>query len=96
MNRELRRLQEKEEKRSKQSRQQRAQQRMQRKERVSPRQFFREVRQELRRVAWPSRQELTTFTLVTVITTTVLTGIIFGMDFLFKESVLWVLELGLD
>ena len=90
MNRELRRLSEKEEKRQ---RAQRAAGRATRpkKERVSLAQFVREVRQELRRVAWPSRQELWTFTVVTVITTVALTGIIFGMDAAFKEGVLFVL-----
>ncbi len=84
MNRELRRLQEREEKRQRKA----GVQRRPRKERVGFVQFFREVRQELRRVAWPSRQELTTFTLVTVITSAALTAITFGMDFLFKKGVL--------
>ena len=90
MNRELRRLQEKEEKRQKDQRAKGLAQRP-RRERTSLRQFLREVRQELRRVAWPSRQELMTFTAVTVITSTVLTGLTFGMDFLFKKGVLLVL-----
>ncbi len=87
MNRELRRLQEREEKRQQKQRAKGVQRRP-RRERVGFVQFFREVRQELRRVAWPSRQELVTFTIVTVITTAALTGIIFGMDFLFKKGVL--------
>ena len=90
MNRELRRLQEKEEKRQKDQRAKGMVARP-RRERTSLRQFLREVRQELRRVSWPSRQELMTFTAVTVITTTILTGVIFGMDFLFKKGVLLVL-----
>ena len=89
MNRELRRLQEKEEKRAK-DRRAKGQQRP-RRQRVGWRQFFREVRQELRRVSWPSRDELVTFTAVVVITTTVLTGIVFVMDFVFKQAVLLVL-----
>ena len=87
MNRELRRLQEKEEKRQKDQRAKGVVQRP-RRERASVLQFIREVRQELRRVAWPSRQELATFTAVTVITTTALAGIIFVMDFFFKKGVL--------
>ncbi len=87
MNRELRRLQEREEKRQQKQRAKGVQRRP-RRERVGFVQFLREVRQELRRVAWPSRQELVTFTIVTVITTAALTGIIFGMDFLFKKGVL--------
>ena len=83
MNRELRRLTQKEERRQKGRPAQRP-----RRERVGLRQFMREVRQELRRVAWPSREELLTFTGVTVVTTSVLTGLVFGMDFLFKKGVL--------
>ena len=90
MNRELRRLSEREEKRQRTQRASRGPQRP-RRERVGFRQFIREVRQELRRVAWPSRHELWTFTVVTVTTTAVLTGIIFGMDFLFKEGVLFMI-----
>ena len=87
MNRELRRLQEKEEKRAKQRRGQPRP----RRERVGFRQFLREVRQELRRVSWPSRQELWTFTVVVLITTTILTAITFGLDIAFKRGVLALL-----
>ena len=92
MNRELRRLQEREEKRQQKQRQKGVPQRRPKRERASFTQFLREVRQELRRVAWPSRQELTTFTIVTVITTGVLTAIIFGMDFAFKKSILETIQ----
>ena len=88
MNRELRRLQEREEKRQQKQRAKGVPQRRPKRDRASFMQFLREVRQELRRVAWPSRQELMTFTLVTVITTGVLTALIFGMDFTFKKAVL--------
>ncbi len=91
MNRELRRLQEREEKRQQKQRARGVQPRRPQRERTNLRQFLREVRQELRRVAWPSRQELLTFTAVTIITTAALTGITFGMDFLFKKGVLIVL-----
>ncbi|MDH3426152.1 MAG: preprotein translocase subunit SecE [Acidimicrobiia bacterium] len=87
MNRELRRLNEKEEKRQRQQRAKGAAQRV-KKERVGIRQFLREVRQELNRVAWPTRQEVMTFTTVTVITTASLTAIVFGMDFVFKQTIL--------
>ena len=87
MNRELRRLNEKEEKRQRQQRAKGGPQRV-KKERVGIRQFLREVRQELQRVAWPTRQEVLTFTTVTVITTTALTLVVFGMDLLFKVTIL--------
>jgi len=89
MNRELRRLQEKEEKRARDRR--RGQQR--RKDRVVFRQFLSEVRTELKRVAWPSRREVTTFTIVTLITAGFVTLYTFGLDFGFKNAVLSLLEL---
>lgn len=91
MNREMRRLQAKEEERAKRRRAEKA--RPPKKERVGFRQYVREVRQELRKVAWPSREELTTYTVVVLITTTILTLIVFGMDFAFKEGFLQLLEL---
>ena len=84
MNREMRRLQKKEEERA----QKRRKAGPRRRERTGLRQFFREVRQELKKVAWPSREETITFTVVVVIVTSVLTVVTFGMDFVFKRAVL--------
>ena len=92
MNRELRRLQAKEEERAKERRAAMAQQRR-KKERVGFRQFVSEVRTELRRVAWPNRREVVTFTLVTLITAGFVTGLTFGFDLAFKQGVLKLLEL---
>ncbi len=89
MNREMRRLQAKEEERAKKRRKE---SRPQKKQRVGFRQFLREVRQELKKVAWPSRQELTTYTVVVFAVTTVLTLYVFGLDWLFSKAVLSVLE----
>ncbi len=88
MNREMRRLQKKEEERA----QKRRQAGPRRRERTSFRQFIREVRQELKKVAWPTREETTTFTVVVIIVTTVLTAVTFGMDFVFKRGVLFILD----
>jgi preprotein translocase subunit SecE len=90
MNRELRRLQEKEEKRT---RDRRRGQQQRRRDRVGIRQFLSEVRTELKRVAWPSRREVTTFTIVTLITAGFVTLFTFGLDFGFKNAVLSLLEL---
>ena len=54
--------------------------------------FLHEVRQELRKVNWPSREQMVIFTIVTLITTTVLTMVIFGLDVAMKEAVLTLLE----
>jgi preprotein translocase subunit SecE len=92
MNRELRRLQEKEDKRARERRDARVQSRR-RKERTGIRQFISEVRTELKRVAWPSRREVTTFTLVTLITSGFVTLYVLVLDIGFKEGILQLLAL---
>ncbi|HEX5949217.1 MAG TPA: preprotein translocase subunit SecE [Actinomycetota bacterium] len=59
-----------------------------RKKRVGPRQFLREVRQELKKVAWPTRRELLAYTLVVLVSVVVLTSYVFGLDFLISKGVL--------
>ena len=56
------------------------------------RDYLHEVRQELRKVTWPTREQLIAFTTVTVITSTVLTAVIFGLDVVAKEAILWLVE----
>ncbi|MGH8937405.1 MAG: preprotein translocase subunit SecE [Acidimicrobiia bacterium] len=91
MNRQIRRLQEREERRLRQ--QARAgPRRPVRRERSSIREFLKEVQVELKRVNWPSRQELITYTVVTLITTTAVTLYVFGLDVTFKEGVLLLLQ----
>ena len=107
MNREMRRLQEREERRKKKQdesggKAQRKAAAMQSKtpattERKSffrrIRDYLHEVRQELRKVTWPTRDQMIAFTTVTVITSVALTGIIFGLDVAAKQFVLWLVEL---
>jgi preprotein translocase subunit SecE len=61
---------------------------VERKKRAGPRQFFREVRQELKKVAWPTRRELVSYTLVVLVSVVVLTSFVFGLDFLISKGVL--------
>ena len=89
MNREMRRLQQKEEERARRRRKAAPQPR--RKERVGVRQFMREVRQELKKVAWPTREQTTTYTVVVLTVTIILTGITFGLDLVFKRGILQLL-----
>jgi len=86
----MRRLQAKEDERAKKKRGERAPQK--KKERVGIKQYFREVRQELRKVAWPSREELTTYSIVVFAVTTVITLFVFGLDWVFSKSILYLLE----
>jgi preprotein translocase subunit SecE len=57
------------------------------KKRTGARQFLKEVRLELKKVDWPTRSELTTYSTVVLVTITVLTGFVFGVDYLFTKFV---------
>jgi preprotein translocase subunit SecE len=69
-------------------RQRRQQQNRSAEERTGLRQFAREVRAELRKVAWPSRAETGNYTAVVIITIVVITAIVAGLDWVFSQSVL--------
>ena len=56
--------------------------------RTSPAQFLKEVRQELRKVNWPSRDEVISYTAVVLVTTAALTAITWGVDWLISNAVL--------
>ena len=57
-------------------------------ERTSPMQFLREVRGELRKVAWPSRAETVNYSIVVLVTVVVLTAMIYGLDWVFSTFIL--------
>ena len=57
-------------------------------ERTSPGQFLREVRGELRKVAWPSRSETINYSIVVLVTIVILGAIIYGLDWLFSTLIL--------
>jgi preprotein translocase subunit SecE len=61
-------------------------------QRVGPVQFFREVRGELRKVAWPTRAEVINYSIVVLVTVVMLTALIFGLDYVFGEGVLRLLK----
>jgi preprotein translocase subunit SecE len=60
------------------------------KKRTPPRQFLREVRGELKKVAWPSRSEVVTYTVVVLFSTVFVTLFVFGLDYGFAKGVLKV------
>jgi preprotein translocase subunit SecE len=60
--------------------------------RTGARQFLKEVRQELAKVDWPTRKELATYTVVVLVTITVLTAYVFGIDTLFSKAIFSILE----
>jgi preprotein translocase subunit SecE len=55
-----------------------------------PGQFLREVRSELRQVAWPNRAEVVNYTTVTLVTLISLMILIFVLNYLFAKGVLWL------
>jgi preprotein translocase subunit SecE len=61
-------------------------------DRVGPVQFLREVRGELRKVAWPTRDDVVKYSIVVLVTVILLTALIFGLDFVFGEGVLKLLK----
>jgi preprotein translocase subunit SecE len=69
-------------------RQRREQSSHQAEERTGVAQFSREVRAELRKVAWPSRAETANYATVVVVTIIAVTSIVSGLDWIFSNSVL--------
>jgi preprotein translocase subunit SecE len=63
-------------------------------ERVTPRQYISEVNSELRRVNWPTRNEVVNYTIVVLVTLAFFTALIAGLDYVFGEAVLQLLRLG--
>jgi preprotein translocase subunit SecE len=59
-------------------------------ERTSAKQFLREVRAELRKVAWPTRGEVINSTIIVLVAVIVMTTLIFGMDFAFAKFVFFL------
>jgi preprotein translocase subunit SecE len=56
--------------------------------RTGARQFLREVRQELNKVDWPTRRELVSYSTVVLVTITVMTSFVFGLDYAFTKLLL--------
>ena len=62
-------------------------QQRQRRQRLKIRQYLGEIRAELRRVVWPTRQEVFTYSVVVIFVVTLLTGIIFVLDLGFAQAI---------
>jgi len=52
--------------------------------------FLREVVAELRKVIWPTRRTLVTYTLVVLVFVSILVALVSGLDVLFAKGVLWL------
>ena len=56
-------------------------------DRTSPAQFTTEVRDELRKVVWPTRKELVTYTTVALVFILIMVGIVTSLDYGFTRLV---------
>lgn len=63
-------------------------------ERTKPAEFIREVRAELKKVSWPSREEVIRLSTIVLVTLVVFTAFIFGIDYLFGEGFRLLLDPG--
>ena len=59
-------------------------------QRRSLRRFLREVVAELRKVIWPGRRELITYTTVVILFVAFIVALVAGLDILFAQGVLAV------
>ena len=60
--------------------------------RVGAAEYMRQVRAELRKVAWPSRKEVIHYSTIVLIALLLLTALIFALDFAFGKGVIWLFE----
>jgi preprotein translocase subunit SecE len=61
-------------------------------ERIGPRQYFGEVRSELKKVAWPTRREVINSSIVVLIAVVFMTALIFAMDYASSQFVLFLFD----
>jgi preprotein translocase subunit SecE len=78
--------------RSKPQQAQRAPGRTERDRRTPPRQYLREVKGELRKVAWPTKDEVVRYSLIVLLTIVVLTTMIFALDYVFAKGVFFLFD----
>ncbi|MFM9112832.1 MAG: preprotein translocase subunit SecE [Actinomycetota bacterium] len=67
-------------------------QRTAKKERVGVRQYLREVRDEMRKVAWPRWPEVRRFSIIVLATVVLYTAYVFGLDSLFGVLTGWLYD----
>lgn len=58
--------------------------------RTSPPLFVRQVVAELRKVIWPTRRQLITYTVVSLVFVLIMMAIVAGLDWAFQKGVFWI------
>ena len=61
-------------------------------QRTAPKQYVREVRGELRKVAWPTKQEVIRYSIIVLLTIVILTAMIFALDYVFAKAVFYLFD----
>ena len=56
---------------------------------VTPGQYVKEVRDEMRKVAWPKRPEIVRYSIVVTVTVVIYTAVVGGLDFGFGKIGEW-------
>jgi preprotein translocase subunit SecE len=59
-------------------------------DRTSPALFLRQVAAELRKVIWPTRNELVTYTTAALMFVVVMSAIVLSLDYGFTKLIFWV------
>ena len=63
-----------------------------RRERTTLRQFFKQVREEMRQVAWPTRPEVVNYTTIVLFVLIFMTLLIFGLGYGFSKFVTFLFQ----
>jgi preprotein translocase subunit SecE len=58
-------------------------------DRATPVQYLKEVRDEMRKVAWPKRPEVIRYSIVVLITVIIYTALVGGLDYAFGKAAEW-------
>jgi preprotein translocase subunit SecE len=61
-------------------------------ERTKPAEFVREVRAELKKVAWPTREEVRRYSVIVAIALVIFTAFVFGLDWVFERMFRFITE----
>ena len=61
-------------------------------QRTKPAQFIREIREEMRQVAWPTRPEVINYTLIVLFVLIFMTSLIFGLGYGFSKFVTFLFQ----
>ena len=63
-----------------------------RRQRTGPRQFFKEIREEMRQVSWPTRPEVINYTTIVFFVLVFMTSLIFGLGYAFSKFVTFLFQ----